>query len=733
MPHSSVCSRIIAIISLALMLCGTTWAGSNQPFLTGNSYPTGKYPDAIATGDFNQDGHPDVAVANRQFGTVTIYLGKSNGTFSPVVKTYQVTGAPRSIAVADVNGDGKLDLVVVGGSGAGGSINVLWGNGDGTFQAATVYSVSATLFAVTAVDLNGDGHPDIAAVSGLRTQKGGLWVLLNNGNGTFQTPTSPALTGAFTQVDAGDFNRDGKMDLLLMSESSVSLVLGHGNGAFQAATVVSTVPYTTLTVADFNGDGKLDFAGTQSLGFGTDDAAMVQLGNGDGTFEPAITTSTQSFGGVAVIAGDLNGDGLPDLIAVNQNSNDLSVLISKGNGTFAGAVTYSTPAFPSAVAAADFNGDHKLDLAVVGVTNTLTVVLGKGDGTLEAARDYQQGDPTDFNFTDQPAFGDLNRDGKVDIVVPTVQGAAVYLNLGAGIFSGPVYYEPATGSAALGDVNGDGILDLVTISNGVHILLGNGDGTFQAPVTYGFSGLENAVALGDFNGDGKLDIAGVQLGLATVSILLGNGDGTFQAPVVYATKQSNNSEILVADLNHDGKLDLYLTGFNSAPIPGEVLLGRGDGTFRPATYTGDNGGMCAVLGDFNHDGNLDIAVAPWETQIQVVLGKGNGTFMSPVNYPIPGAARCLAAGDFNGDGQLDLAVSVDDYAVNLLYGRANGTFTNAGSFQTGQGWGIGAYDLNGDGWTDLAIITEGGSGRLVVALNGNGADANQAASLTWTK
>jgi hypothetical protein len=658
---------------------------------------------------------------------VSIYLGKSTGTFSPVVKTYQVTGAPRSIAVSDVNGDGKLDLVVVGGSATSGSINVLLGYGDGTFQAAAVYSVSATLFAVVTVDLNGDGHPDIAAVSGLRTQKGGLWVLLNSGNGTFQTPTSPALSGVYKQMAAGDFNRDGKVDLLL-GESNVSLALGNGNGTFQAPVVVSSTGYAALTVADFNSDGKLDFAGTQSSGFETQDTATVQLGNGDGTFQPAISTGTQGIGALEVIAGDLNGDGIPDLIAANEGSNDLSVLIGKGDGTFAGAVTYSTPAFSSAIAAADFNGDHELDLAVTGVTDSLTVVFGNGDGTLQAARDYLQGDPTDFNFTDQPVFGDLNGDGMVDIVVPTVQGAAVYLNLGAGIFSGPVYYEPATGYAALGDVNSDGILDLVTISNGVHVMLGNGDGTFQAAVTYGSSGLENAVALGDFNGDGKLDIAGVQLGLATVSILLGNGDGTFQSPVVYATKQSNNSEILVADLNHDGKPDLYLTGYNGAPIPGEVLLGRGDGTFRPAIYTGDNGGMCAVLGDFNHDGNLDIALAPWGTQVQVVLGKGNGTFMGPVNYPITGAARCLAVGDFNGDGQLDLAVSEDYYSVDLLYGRANGTFAKAGSFQTGQGWGIGAYDLNGDGWTDLAIITEGGAGRLVVALNSNGAELKEAAS-----
>jgi hypothetical protein len=721
MSHSPACTRVALTISFLLAICTLTWASSNQPFVTGAAYPTGKYPDAVAVGDFNQDGHPDIAVGNREAGKVAIYLAKANGTYSTAV-SYTVTGGPRALTVADVNGDGKLDLVVVGGGNSGGSVNVLLGIGDGTFQAPAVYSVTATLLAVVAIDLNGDGHPDLAAVSGLKSlqQKQGLWVLLNNGNGTFQTPTAPTLAGAYSQLAAGDFNRDGKVDLLLQGNSKVSLALGNGNGTFQAAVVVSpnNTAYSTLAVADFNGDGKLDFAGTQPTQQ-TSDTALVQLGNGDGTFQAPITTTTQGIVGLAAIAGDLNGDGVPDLLTANQGSDDVSVLLGKGDGTFAGAVTYSMPGFPSAIVAADLNGDHKLDLAVVSVgTNTLKVVFGNGDGTMQAARDYLQGDPTTYNFTAQPAFGDLNGDGKVDVVVPTTQGAAIYLNLGAGIFSGPTYYGPGTGYAAVGDVNRDGVLDVVTISNGVHVMLGNGDGTFQSSVTYGTTGLENAVALGDFNGDGKLDVAGLQLGLGTVSILMGNGDGTFQSPVVYATKQNNNSQILVADLNHDGKLDLYLTGYNGAPVAGEVLLGRGDGTFRPAINSGDNGGMCAVLGDFNHDGILDIALAPWSTQVQVAFGKGDGTFINPVYYPVTGAARCVAAGDFNGDGQLDLAVSSDFYSVNLLYGNAGGNFSKAGSFQTGQGWGIGAYDINGDGRSDLAVILEGGFGRLVVALNG---------------
>lgn len=709
-----ISARAGLCLSIFLLLCGQLWS-ADSPFLTGNSYPTGKEPDAIAVGDFNGDGRLDIVVGNRKNNNIDIFLAKANGAFANAV-TYRVAGAAVSVAVADVNGDGKLDLVVAGSNSTGGNIDVLLGNGDGTFQAAVAYALPQTLLSVVAVDLNGDGHPDVVTVTGPKSSGQGAWVLLNEGDGTFQVPTAPALSGPFVQVAAGDFNRDGKQDLLLGTES-VLLALGNGDGTFQKPVSVASSSYYTFVVGDFNGDGKLDFAGTQP-NFSNPDLAAVQLGNGDGTFQPAVTVSTGGYNGRAVLAVDLNGDGKLDLVSANLGSSNFSVMLGKGDGTLAPAVTYAAPLFPVALAAGDFNGNHKQSLATVGLENLLTVYPGNGDGTLQTARSY----PLFGNFgpfTNQPAFADVNGDGLKDIIAPSDQGVAVYLNLGGGIFSNPVFYGGPTGTIALGDVNGDGKLDIVTLYDGAYVMLGNGDGTFQVPkLIYASTQLMNAVILADFNGDGKLDIAGLGDGSSTVTIMLGNGDGTFQTAVTYPTLNGNITQIHAADLNGDGKLDLYVTGLNDGPTKGQVLLGNGDGTFQAAMYSGDGGGNCAVIADFNGDGKLDIALASLGNSIQIAFGKGDGTFINPVNYPISGAARCIATGDFNGDGHPDLAVAADLDSVVVFSGKSDGTFIRSGTFYTGQSWGIGAADLNGDGLADLAIIdSNGSSGTLEVALS----------------
>jgi hypothetical protein len=341
---------------------------------------------------------------------------------------------------------------------------------------------------------------------------------------------------------------------------------------------------SSVATADFDGDGKLDMVVTN----GGSNSISILLGNGDGTFRAAVDypagTSPSS-----VAVGDFNGDGKLDLAVANFGSNDVSIFFGNGDGTFQAAVNYAAGTNPSSVAVGDFISDGRLDLAVANFGSlNVSVLLGNGDGTFQTALDYGAGP-----FPSSVAVGDFNGDGKLDLVVA---------NSGGSTFD----------------------------AGSVSILLGNGDGTFQAAVDYltGGNNISGAsVAVGDFNGDGKLDLAVSDPGSSNfvsgdISILLGNGDGTFQSAVNYPTL-SRSASVAVGDFNGDGKLDLAVSdasGSNLTSGDVSILLGNGDGTFQPATFhdAGTNPSSVA-MGDFNGDGRMDLAVTDQTSSIVSIL------------------------------------------------------------------------------------------------------------------
>jgi hypothetical protein len=317
---------------------------------------------------------------------------------------------------------------------------------------------------------------------------------------------------------------------------------------------------------------------------------------------------------------------------------------------------------PSSVAVADFNGDGTLDLAVSNLySNTVSVLLGKGDGTFGTKTDYPSGGG---NFS--VAAGDFNGDGKLDLAVTGGGVVSIFLGNGDGTFQPYVQYATGSGPVfvATGDFNRDGKLDLVTANNSsnesgtVSVLLGNGDGTFQAHVDYGAGVGPYCVAVGDFSGNGILDLAVANYADDTMSVLLGNGDGSFQPQVVYPT--GGAISLAAGDFNGDGKLDLAVAS-NSSTVG--IFLGNGDGTFQPqVNYAAGSILFAIVVGDFNGDGKLDLAVADYSRSVGLLLGNGDGTFQTHVEYPAGTAPESLAVGDFTGNGQLDLAV--DNYNSN---------------------------------------------------------------------
>lgn len=718
-------------------------------FLQPYPFAAGVEPQFVVQGDFNGDGKPDLAVVNycqnpsncviSSTGSVSILLNNGNGKFQAHVD-YPVESSPVAIAVGDFNGDGKLDLAVANFCGtvqnptdceyhnAGGTVSILLGNGDGTFQPQVVYATNDYPNWIAVGDFNGDGKPDLVTSNGYFGEGSTVSVLLNQGNGKFGQYTDYGTASGSSSVAVADFNNDGKLDIVTTDQvvGKVSILLGNGNGTFQGHVDYPSDASGAIVVADFNGDGNEDIANT------SDGFVNVLLGNGDGSFQPLVMYPAV-LGAKALAAADVNHDGIPDLVATNEAANTISVFLGNGNGTFGAHVEYGTGSFPTSGVAGDFNGDGRVDFVTANSSdNNVDELLGDGRGHFLSYPDYGTG--LDPSFV---ATYDFNGDGVLDLVTADAGNGAdsfvvsILLGNGDGTFQQNVDYQAGEEpyAIAIADFNGDGIADLAVADANcpyqpcpggyISVLLGKGDGSFQAPMYFGsWGGAVYSIAAGDFNGDGKTDIAVADWYGSTVGVLLGNGDGTFQQQVEFPTGQAPAS-VIVRDFNGDGKLDIATanscgSGPRCQPNNGTVsiLLGKGDGTFQPhVDYAVGSYPVALATGDFRGNGITDIAVAdcggctypPLADAVSVLLGKGDGTFGHPTDYAAGMRPTSVAVMDINGDGRLDLAVgNVGSNTVSILIGKGNGAFQSHVDYESGNetSW-VAAADFNGDGQPDL--------------------------------
>jgi hypothetical protein len=343
--------------------------------LASANFDLGPASEAASTGDFNHDGNLDLAGADIVNNQILIVLGNGDGTFQPAV-AYATGSEPISIATGDFNGDGKLDLVTANQNNclAPGSISVLLGNGDGSFEPHADFAVGICTPSVTVGDFNGDGKVDVAVVNNV---DGTVSVLLGKGDGTFQ-PRVDYRVGLFVSgITCGDFNRDGRLDLAVLSapagNTTVSILFGKGDGTFPKGRSIPVQHGAySIATADLNRDGKLDLA--MAINANPSGGAFVLVGNGDGSFGTG-TFYVTGKNSIYLTVADLNNDGKPDLALTNANSNTLSILLNRGNGTFQPHVDYATGPNPAALAAGDFDGNGRLDLAVLIANQTLRLSL----------------------------------------------------------------------------------------------------------------------------------------------------------------------------------------------------------------------------------------------------------------------------------------------------------------------------------------------------------------------
>jgi len=662
---------------------------------------------ALFSADFNGDDKPDLLSSDG-----TLQLGNGNGTFTAGT---QVPGTP--LAIADFNGDGKPDVLESG----TGTLLVLLGNGNGTFKAAATTASAAALQPLAATDLNGDGKADAVGIFGSN-----LVVYLSKGDGTFAAGVSYGLGVASpgsTIISFDDLNGDGKTDVAVSTAGAAAgleiVFLGNGDGTFQAAKTSAGIPSSCSTAfavsGDFNGDGKPDLAlncpsTTPVLG------VYILAGNGDGTFQ-APTLSIPNVSGT-MAAADLNGDGKLDLV-VEVGGIRGQIFLGNGGGTFSNANSYALnflspdsepPLGDGGISIADFNLDGKPDIAV---GNNL--LIGNGNGTFQGVVLAD----TSSSISPFAAVGKFNSQQSVPSVAAALNlDIDIFANDGKGGLSLSHTYANVLNAPAAqvvtGDFNGDGKLDLLAVTVdgptgdwGYCVLLGNGDGSLYPPMCnpQGVQSVTRAISVvaGDFNNDKKLDVAVGGLSNQSLSILLGNGDGTF-APAAYVF-DGGGDKLMAADFNGDGNLDIA-AGATTQTIETALLLGNGDGTFQAAIFPSNLSGFGALFtAGLTNDGHADLV-----SRNQVALGNGNGTFTLEPQLPF----FRVGAADFNGDGIQDLLVSPDQNPggqvvppnqTGVLLGNGDGTFSSTNDYITKNGAMQTPLiaDMNNDGQPDIVF------------------------------
>jgi VCBS repeat-containing protein len=675
-------------------------------------------------------------------------------SFAPIVD-YATGTDPRSVTSADVNGNGKLDLIVA--NTVSNTVSVLKNNGDGTFATKVDYATGSLPLSVTSADVNGDGKADLIVANGWSNT---VSVLKNNGDGTFATKVDYE-TGLYpSSVTSADVNRDGKFDLIVanMNSQTVSVFNNNGDGTFAIKGVYAVgVQPRSVTSADVNGDGKFD------LIVAVESVVSVLKNNGDGTFADKADYATGSWPR-SVTSADVNGDGKADLIVAVESV--VSVLKNNGDGTFASRVDYATGTGPWSVTSADMNGDGKLDLIVAdAASSTVSVLNNNGDGTFASRVDYATGSQP-YSVTSV----DVNSDGKPDLIVAN-QGSgtvSVLINNSAGFSAYPITTATITingtndapvvtntaeaqrgsvtaaGYLVGGSAIASGTLTASDVDNGATRSWSIADTTPES--TYGNIAINSITGVWRYTLDNtKAATQALQEGeivtqsytarvtdefgayadqIITVTIHDANDLPTVSGSLVIKVAEGDSSVSLNllanahdADLSDTLRVGTVTYTVNGVPsdLPEGITMSGNTLTFDPA-----NTNYNAMA-----QGEEQTIVATYQVLDSFAAAV---SFAHKVDYATGTWANSVTSADVNGDGKSDMIVAdAGDDKVSVLINNGDGTFATRVDYATGSYPGsVTNADVNGDGKPD--VITANAYSSTVSALinSGDGTFASKA-------
>lgn len=711
--------------------------------------------------DFNNDGKADLIVAG--LSNLVFLAGRGDGAFkdkqqlagfNPPLPEQALVG----LVTTDFNGDRKMDLAMANPGNA--SVAVYLGNGDGTFNVQEIkVGEGAQPVALTAGDLDADGDKDLVAVTQARDRVGEVIVLRNSGQGAFERLAHPRVGPGASSIAVGDFNGDRRMDLAGTYPRLGEVVLYardqdgnppwkrvppisiEGSCAETGAFVRGSFP-VSVAAADFNGDTRQDLAVVNSSPGNV--AILLSQMTPDASLAFRCDVYQVGYYPVAIIKADLNAGKEIDLVVVNNDSSNVSVLLGNVDGTFQDRRQYQVGDHPVAVAAADLDGVNGLDLVVANAgSGDLSILMNQGDGTFEKETRLSLivkvgGTPSAVTPSAVAVadFIKINGDNNLDIAVVVTDASGVtqiYIVPGVGKGSfGAAQQIPegqtlqvGTGPQALlaRDLNGDSYDDLIVAggigSNAVYLLTNSGSGDFRFTVTSITKGKDlllgqgdlinpTALALADLNGDGKQDpIIATEFPPprgAGISIV---ADVIVEPPLPGACKSPNS--LAVGDFDGDHIQDLAVTCQGSNSVA--TIWSKGSRNFEGPLLLpldGSQGPTAIVTGDLNEDRRQDLVVVDTgSNRILVLLGQGDHNFDHKAR-DVGVAPIAIAKADFDLDGHEDLAVANEGSGtVSVLLGDGKGSFPTDQEKTVrarDSPKAIAVEDFDGDSYPDLAVV-----------------------------